>query len=410
MSILNLTRTPITLADSSSIDAFGRLRVSSPENIFDSKQLFDKQPLKWDEEITGTGSSTHSQDKACVLMNNGVTNGNIILRQTFRAMNYQPGKSQLFEMTFAMGASDANCVREVGQFDDDNGVFFRYSNVASFVLRSKASGSVVETVVNQSNWNLDKLDGTGASGITLNPNGTNIFFYDYQWLGVGRVRYGFVIDGVPVICHEINNANAGQTTVFMSTPNLPLRYRIENTATLSSAITMSHICSTVFQEGGQSFVGSTFGVTSAAGTNKVRLGFNNQLVSVVKIRIKSGFKGANVIIDNVEILSEEATSRIIRFAGVCNPTYSGGSDSWTSVSNSAVEFDFTSERVVTGADVFHFESFGGSRVQQNVATDQDSPIYLGHDIAGNSQVFALVAERLTSNNTDVFGAINWKEL
>ena len=169
-------------------DAFARQRISNPETLFDSKQIFDSQPLFWDDqEISGSGtSSTYSKPNARTRLAVSASTAGVRTRQTFMRFNYQPGKSQLVIMTAVMSdASSQGISARVGQFDDDNGLFFVAEDVTiKVVLRTSTSGSAVDTKVSQTNWNIDKLDGTGNSGVTLDPTKTQILFIDYEWLGV----------------------------------------------------------------------------------------------------------------------------------------------------------------------------------------------------------------------------------
>lgn len=101
--------TILQFGDSPSIDAFGRMRVADPNTLFDSKMLWDKQPLIWDEEITngsGNATSTHSVTDSRVRMH--VEAGDTIIRQTFMRFNYQPGKSQQAMFTGVIGVDLAS--------------------------------------------------------------------------------------------------------------------------------------------------------------------------------------------------------------------------------------------------------------------------------------------------------------
>jgi hypothetical protein len=152
-----------------------------------------------------------------------VTSGGVgsVVRQTFRSFPYQPGKGLLVLATFVMDSSSSvNLTQRVGYFNEQNGVFFqRVDGVYSFVLRSYISGAVSDArTVNQSSWNGDKLDGTGASGLTLDPSKAQILWMDFEWLGVGSVRCGFVINGQYVVCHTFTNANE-ITSVYMTVRN-----------------------------------------------------------------------------------------------------------------------------------------------------------------------------------------------
>src|SRR5579863_8450224 len=159
-------------------------------------------------------------------------------------------------MTGFLGAIKTNVAQRIGYFDANDGVFFYQDGTnLGVAVRTSTSGSPVTTLIPQSTWNIDKLDGTGSSGITITTANTQIFVIDLQWLGTGRVRFGFDIGGVIVYCHAINNANAGETSPYMNTGSLPCRYEITNTGTAASTTTMKAICTSVISEGGAEIVG-----------------------------------------------------------------------------------------------------------------------------------------------------------
>src|SRR6056297_3389277 len=235
---------PITarLSDTSNIDAFGRLRVSNPETIFDSKNIFDdpnigaaeeNQPLFYDnQEVSGSGTTTlYNKNTASQYLTVSENTARTRIRQTKQRFNYQPGKSTLVFMTFTFCDACSGIINREGMYDNKNGLFLEQdNNILSFVRRTYTSGSTVDNKITQNNWNLDTLDGNGPSGYSLDLTKTNILVFDYEWLGVGRVRMGFVIDGKFIYCHEFLNAN-NLTEVYMSTPNLPLRSEISNDGT-----------------------------------------------------------------------------------------------------------------------------------------------------------------------------------
>lgn len=277
----------VAFGDSPSIDAFGRLRVSNPETLLDSKQLRDKQPLIWDEETNSvTAISTHVATNAATVMAVS-SSSDFVIRQTRMRMNYQPGKSQQILMTFVLGATTPGVVRRVGYFNSDtntpftadyDGLYLEDDGTDVGVVVSK-TGS--EDRVSQTGWNLDKMDGSGPSGITLDFSKAQILLIDFEWLGVGRVRFGFVVNGIPVYVHDFNHANA-TTSVYMSSPNHSLRYEIRSTGGAGS---LMHICSAVMSEGGQQTRGI---VRSDSGDNTVVTApLQDTAYAVHGIRLKS---------------------------------------------------------------------------------------------------------------------------
>jgi len=216
-------------SDSAACDAFGRLRTSDPYTLFDSKQLFDNLPLFWNDIAfsgSGTASDYHALRASSIIGVSNTTAG-VRVRQTKRRFNYQPGKSLAIVITFVLGTKQNGITRRVGYFDENNGIFLEISNDQVYIVRrSQSTGTVVDTKVNQRNWD-DPLDGNGDSGITIDFEKVQILFIDLEWLGVGRVRCGVVVDGVMSYFHSFKAANV-LTSVYMSTPNLPIRYELTN--------------------------------------------------------------------------------------------------------------------------------------------------------------------------------------
>jgi hypothetical protein len=214
-------------ANGPSADAFGRLRVSSPANVFDSTLEYTEKVLQWNDWSTGTAQAAYSANEPAVLLS--VSQGNAMhARQTKQYHRYQPGKSQLILATFVMGntgftGSPKDVRQRVGYFDPQNGIYFEvHGDIAYFVRRSTAiDGLVREERVPQSQWE-QPLNGTLPSLVTLDLTKSQILMIDLEWLGVGRVRVGFVIDGVTYICHTFNASNE-QEYVYIATANLPIR-------------------------------------------------------------------------------------------------------------------------------------------------------------------------------------------
>ena len=241
---------PITFAASTNFDAFGRLRVSSPMTLFDSSHRYRDNNL-WSTLSANGGSVSFNASQG--LMNLNVTNtaGASAIRETTKVFSYQPGKSLLVMNTFVMASSANNLRQRVGYFGQDNGIYLQLDDGnLSFVERTLVNGSPSsETIVLKSSWNGDKLDGTGPSGLTLDITKAQILWMDIEWLGLGTVRVGFVINGQFIVCHSFHHANILDST-YITTASLPLRYEIINKAATGGSKTLKQVCSTVISEGG----------------------------------------------------------------------------------------------------------------------------------------------------------------
>jgi hypothetical protein len=216
------------------------------------------------------------------------------------------------------------------------------------VIRTYTGGSVNNSrFVAQANWNGDKLDGTGPSGITLDLTKTQILFFDVEWLGVGNVRCGFIINGQSIICHTFQNANIG-TTVYMQTATLPLRYEITNTGATASSSTLTMICATVISEGGYDQVTSPQ-IARPTG-NGVTIANNTGLTftPLISIRLNSSYFGAVIVPSIVNfVATAQGTYEVVL---VRNGTLTGATFAAGAISGGMVDTDTAATSFTATAD------------------------------------------------------------
>lgn len=402
--------------DSAQLDAFGRLRVSNPTTIFDSKQIHDNQPLFWDE-TTGLEdiTSAHSTDTAStVITYTGGAIGGTFTRQTFMRFNYQPGKSQQIMMTGILQRSGGDgfaIQRSIGLFDDDNGFFFTDdADDIQVVRRTKVTGSVVDNTVAQASWNVDVMNGGGPSGLVVDWSKVQIFVIDFQWLGSGRIRMGLSIGGVVHIVHEFLTSNV-LDKVHISTPNLPLRYQMVVGAELEEApaTTMEAICATVISEGGVDDLG-VLRYKSTAGTH-VDAATENLIYALVGIRLKTTHLDATIDIVNITV-TEHVGSKEFEWILFLNPTVAG-TFTFGNETNSAVQTatGATANTISGGTAI---AGGHGSSARQGGASTQEaihSAIRLGATIAGVADRMVLCVRPIGgSTNIDVEGSLTWREV
>lgn len=402
----------IALQDSSMVDAFARTRVSNPFTLFDSKQIFDNQPLFWDESLeSGAGiTSTHSVDEAATTFTSTLNTAGKFTRQTFERFNYQPGKSQLIVMTGVLDASGGGTgvQRRLGAFDDNNGFFFEDdAGTIKVVLRSKVTGSVVDDKVAQLNWNIDKMDGSGPSGVTMDFTRAHIWVIDYEWLGVGRSRFGMFHDGVLVYVHQFMNDNTVQTA-YMSTPNLPVRYQMITTSS-SPASTMVCICATVISEGGMRDLG-ILRYKSTAGTH-LDANVENTIYAVVGLRLKSTHLGASIQFVDISIIEYQG-SKDYEWMVLFNPTVAG-IFTYSDKANSAVQtaIGALANTVTLGTEVTGGMASSAQKGGSFISKSFESALRLGSKIDGTVDEILLCIRPIGGSvNMDVEGSITWREL
>lgn len=397
----------ISGSDSPTIDAFGRIRVSNPLTLFGSKLLTGKESDKWAEKLTGGASATHNTNQSSVTLTVPATTIASAIRQSKRRFNYQPGKSSLIFVTGIIGNAVSGITKRIGYFDSDNGLFFQSSGSSvSVVKRSYTSGSAVDTVVNQTNWNLDTMNGSGPSGILLDFTKTQIMVVDIEWLGVGRVRAGFVIDGIVIYCHQFVHANI-ESLVYMSSPNLPVRSEISNDGTgISSSVTI--ICASVLSEGGSDVVG--FPYAADRGTSGYATGNNSNLHPIMSLRLKSGHSCKTVSMRNITIAGTSSTAQF-RWGLYVNPTIAGVDGAvWVSAaSESAIEYDISrsTSNLVSGGVLL---SSGYSSEKLDQPHIHLSDFALGVDVDDVSDQLVLAIQNTPAALNTYYASINWYEL
>jgi len=397
--------------DTQSIDAFDRLRISEPFTIFDSKQLHDKQPLFWDESIGGSATSVHFPVNACTTMSVTSNVSDFVIRQTKQRFNYQAGKSQLILFTFS-GDNQTSVTKRIGLFDGtgtnnltpNNGIFLEITGTG--VSWNIAKDGTTTQTVTQSNWNYDKLDGTGNSGITLDLSGSQIAIIDFEWLGVGRVRVGFVIDGIIRYCHYFNHSNdPSYPTVYMTTPNLPLRYSIQSSG--AGAGSLDHICSTVMSEGGQEQTGILRSINT--GTTHLDANSVGTTYALLGIRLKSAYKDITVIPEFLNLMT--LTDTPFLWSLHLNPTISG-SFTYGDISNSAVQGAIGVSTNTLSADGLIIDSgYVPSGFKASVGDDRKliTSLRIGSSISGTLDTLVLCVAPLSAN-ADILGSMTFREM
>jgi hypothetical protein len=326
----------VTLPSTSS-DAFGRLRVSNPLTLFDSSHRYRDNNL-WSSLVVGTGSTVgFVTAQGLINIGIGTTAGCSAIRETTKVFAYQPGKSLLVLNTFVPATPQENLRQRVGYFGADNGMYFEINGTTLyFVERSLSTGS--ETKVSQTDWNIDKLDGTGVSGITLNPSKAQILWMDIEWLGLGTVRMGFVIDGKFIHCHSFHHANL-ITSTYITTASLPVRYEIANTGITTSVSNLKQVCSSVISEGGYNLNGIQQAVGIPVTTPRT-LTTAGTFYPIISLRLKTSPNNLDAIVILTALSAMPIAAGAYNWQIRASGTTGGGT--WVSAGvDSAVEYNIT---------------------------------------------------------------------
>jgi len=412
-------RVPVALEAGQS-DAFGRLRTSDAFTLGDYKHLYGIDPA-FEDITSANGAVAFLPNQACARLTTSNNSTSSVIHTTKFYHHYMPGKSQLIKSTFNFYGANTNVTKRTGYYDDRNGIFFEQAanGALNFTIRTYVSGVADDSrKVYQSNWNVDKCDGNGPSGFNLDITKTQIFFIDFQWLGVGRVRCGFVNDGKFIPAHEFFNSN-NLETVYISNPNLPVRCEIFNSGVRTSNAYMDQICSTVISEGGYAEAGQDFATFSGLRT----LPGGNTL-PILAIKLKDSFNGyPNRVIARMGSLNIISTDENIRYEVIKlanTSVFTGGA--WLNVhSSSAVQYNGTATNyddgeIMDGGFVAANNPRAASSAPSagapspNIASTAKKNYIAQNYYSNNSQVFVVTATNLTTNNTFVAVNMQWREI
>jgi hypothetical protein len=410
-------------------DAFGRARVSELFTLGDYKHLYAIDPNFLDSVGNG-GTVSFTANQAAARMATTSNPASYAIHQTKFYHHYQPGKSQLIYTTINFYAPHRNVTKRTGYFDDNDGIYFEQvgsdtadgttvsptTQTLNWVIRTYVGGSPSEATFNttvnglayeykrrvpQSEWNVDKCDGTGASGFKLDITKTQLCWIDFQWLGVGRVRCGFVHNGELITAHEYYHSNV-LPTVYIANPNLPVRCEIRNTGTTPGGF-MDQICSSVMSEGGYVESGIDWSIYTTARTTPTP---GQTRFPLVAIRLKNSFQGyANRLSVRPSSLSLFAKTEPIVFEVVKLPSAASLSTTdvgglvWTSAdADSGVEYCVNA----TSFTAANADRFASGYVPAGSSQNSLSPVATGTLTSAKKNI---ISQNIDSTNSEVYAVI-----
>lgn len=409
VQVTNVDQEPVktAYADGPNLDAFGRLRVAEPKTLLDAKHLYDKLPLTFSEKLSGTGDCQFVLNDSMVQMVTNTPNS-FAIRQTRFHFNYQPGKSLQAFFTGKLHPQ-AGITKRMGLYQSlssapttpTDGIYLEVTeNGPSFNI-VKTQGTPHSMSFPQSAWNVDKLDGTGISGVTVAMSAAQIFVIDYEWLSLGRVRFGFMQSGKTYYAHYVNHIN-DLDRPYITSPNQPVRYEIIQTGATPGI--MHHICTTVMVEGGEENIGKPIAISDSEVNS---IGTTNE-VALLAVRLKPNTHDSVTLVKAVDVLNTGTNAGM--FSVVLNPTYVSTPFTWVNVDNASVQYS-TGGATVSGGYVlfkgFCSSGIGGSTTSDSLAVPGEVT-KLGVSVDGESDV-VVVTGRAIKNTTSMVGLMNLLE-
>lgn len=396
------------------VDAFGRGRVSEPFTLGDYKHIYGIEDV-FLNKLNGDGDVISNVNRASVTLS-ATTSGSYAIHQTKMYHHYMPGKSQMILSSFVFGTAVSGSTKRTGYFDDYNGIFLEQDATGSLqlVIRSatNGTGSITEERVKQSSWNVNTLtDGDFILDVTK----TQLFYIDFQWLAVGRVRCGFVHKGITVITHVFDHTNV-LNVAYMQNPNLPVRCEIVNSVTNASS--MEQICSTVASEGGYAEGGKAYSVSNETFCSLS----SGSTLPVLAVRLKNSVSGlpnrSFLRLQNAAVFTSQQT---VRYSLLKLPSGSAltTASAWTSVdTNSTVEYNSSATGYADGKILL--TGFVGANslnvnqanpLVQNQAGVSNKQNFIAQNYnSTDSEIYVLVAKNMTADATSVGGTMLWSEI
>lgn len=386
-------------------DAFARLRVSNPHTLFDSSFIYSDDLNNWSIGISGNATSTYNQNESIIYMGTSTTDGDEVVRETRRVSSYQPGKSLLILSSFVMNEGKESLRQRAGYFSTKNGFYLEQDGTELYIVkRSFVSGSVVNTRVSQSQWNVNRLDGTDQHRTLLDTSKSQIFWCDLEWLGVGSVRTGFIIDGQLYVCHIFNHSNKISST-YMSSASLPIRYEITNVGNTASSSNLKQICSTIMSEGG--YQGHS---PHWSATRTEALTSSTSFKPVVSIRMNSGREDSVILPTQIHVTGD-GNNAFYEWALIRNATITGGEWSNHTPSSNNVQYNANASSMTGGvlidSGVYSSTTQGSAAVNYEIGYNYS--LQLGRNLTPTSDNMTLGVRHLAVGGS-VYGSMNWHDL
>ena len=401
--------TPVSFSDSPSVDAFGRVRVATPSYVFDSQLTYNLLTLIY-EQVTLNGGATITHDatnRSGNMAFAATTTGGKAFMQTFEHFRYQPGRSHGIFVTFNFIETMADTLKFAGYSDGANGIELQQSG-STVQIALLSDTTLGDQIVTKANWNLDKLDGTGPSGIILDLTKVQILVIAFQALYSGRVQVGFDIGGEVVFAHEFDHAN-NVTYPFIQTANLPIRCGMTCTGTVTT--TMRFICASVTSSGGQEDLsGFPF---SAQGAVTASSGARTHILSVrPKTTFNSIANRIKFVLESIDVL---VTGNSPILWELCIGQAISGTTTFNDVNATYSSFEYNTAGTISGSPAMvlqagYIAASATTNRSQNYRIANRIPITL--DAAGVVRILGTLSLIVTGVGATSACQVtmNWKEI
>ena len=380
-----------------------RLKVAPYQTVFFNTFQYGKETDVWDERITGVGTATHNVNSSNIVMQVGSTAGSKVVRQTKNVMRYIPGRSASLAFAIRLETPKVGIRRRFGLFDEYNGAYFEDDGgTYSYVIRSSTSGITTEKRVYRNDWNGEKFDGNGWTGVTADPTKQQMISINYEWYGAGIVQFNWLMKNETIHSHTFENSNTNQY-VWCSTPFLPIRCEIENVTGVAGTHYLYQGSNSLIQEGEPEKLGTLLSISNPiTGTT---MAVANTFYPIVSLRLKSSNLSAVMLLRSLQAATNDNTNVYWRL--IENATLTGAN--WTNHPdpNSFIQYDTTATALSGGTSLLNgFVVGGGSAL---IEIDDNAALQLGRSGIGTISDTYTLACASPNTNKAALAVLNWIE-
>jgi len=380
-----------------------RLKVAPFQTVFFNTFQYGKETDVWEERVTGVATANHNVNSSNVVIEVGSTAGSKVVRQTKNVMRYIPGRSATLAFAVRLEAPQVGIRRRFGLFDDYNGAFFEDDGgTYSYVLRSNTTGIVTETRVTRDNWNGEKFDGNGYTGVTADATKQQMISINYEWYGAGIVEFAWLMKNETIPSHTFDNSNTN-SNVWCSTPFLPIRMEIENVTGVAGTHYIYQGSNSLIQEGEPEKLGTLLSIANPiTGTTMTSA---NTFYPIISLRLKSTQLSAVMLLRSLQAATNDNTN--VYWKLLENPTLTGASWQNHPDPNSFIQYDTTATALTGGAALLEGFTVGGG--SQLIEIDSKAALQIGRSGLGTISDTYTLACASPNTNKSALAVLNWIE-
>jgi hypothetical protein len=318
-------------------------------------------------------------------------------------MRYIPGRGATLAFAVRLEQPKVGIRRRFGLFDENNGVYFEDDGgTYSYVIRSSVTGIVTETRVYRDDWNGEKFDGNGWTGVTADPTKQQMISINYEWYGAGIIQFAWLMKNETVASHTFDNSNTNPG-VWCSTPFLPIRLEIENVTGVAGTHYMYQGSNSLIQEGEPEKLGTLLSISNPITGTTMQSA--NTYYPIISIRLKSNNLTGVMLLRSLQAATDDNTN--VYWQLLQNATLTGGTWVDHPDPNSFMQYNITQTAVSGGSDLLSGFVINGSGAL--VDLDVRAALQLGRSGIGTiSDTYTLVCAS-PNTNKKALAVLNWIE-